>query len=185
MVQTAESRPRDKVALMEGRHSTAWCTLAKSDGGPVFVIIGNVLREQSPQMVLVEHNHVVENFTATTSASAFSYSILPRATNRRADWHYFQGTDGRRGFESVLGVVIEQQESGRRRKREGFPGLLTDPDAGWMARDIEVHDSSPVMTDNEKAVQDAKLHSWHGEEVHRRNRFAVVAKECSPDLSRR
>jgi hypothetical protein len=185
MVQATESRRRDKLALTEGRRSTAWCTLAESDVGPIFVIVGNVLREQSPQMALVERNHVIKNFTATTSDPAFSYSILPRAPNRRSDWHYSQGTDGCLDFESVVGVVIEQQKSGRCRKREGFPDLLTDPDAGWMARDIEVQDSSPVMANNEEAVQNAKRPSWHGKEVHRRNCFAVVAKECSPDLSRR
>jgi hypothetical protein len=127
---------------------------------------------------------MIQQLSSATSDPAFRYSILPRATNRRLDGQYFHGTDGCGDFESVLGVVIKDKKPRAVGEREGLPDLLTDPIAGWVWRDIVVHDSTPIMRNNEEAVQNAKCHRWHGKEVHSRDGFAVVTKECPPALSR-
>src|SRR5258705_10432093 len=40
--------------------------------------------------------------------------------------------------------------------------------------------ASPVMTDDEEAVEHAERDRWHREEIHSRNRFPVVSKEGEP-----
>src|SRR5207253_9518060 len=86
--------------------------LFQSEVRSVFVIVGDVIREKSLQMSLVQRDCVVEQLTATAPNPALSHSILPRASNRRAhrrDLHRFDG--GRHGA-SVLRVVIEYQKLG-------------------------------------------------------------------------
>jgi hypothetical protein len=42
----------------------------------------------------------------------------------------------------------------------------------------------PIMCNDEEAVQHSKRQSWHGEEVHRSNRFPMIAQKCRPSLCR-
>ena len=58
------------------------------------------------------------------------------------------------------------------------------PKAHWISRDIEVQNLMPPMADHEKAIQNTKPERWDGEEVHRRNGFAMVPEERQPSLPR-
>jgi hypothetical protein len=49
--------------------------------GSVVVIIGDVVGKESLQMSLIQHNHVIEQFTPAASHPAFRDSILPRASD--------------------------------------------------------------------------------------------------------
>src|SRR6266481_4778899 len=57
-----------------------------------------------------------------------------------------------------------------------------DPTARRMLRDVKVQDAPAIMTDDEEAVEHAERNRWHGEEIHRRNRFPMVSKEGQPAL---
>ena len=61
--------------------------------------------------------------------------------------------DRDRDFAAIFLVTIIDQESRAELKRERFPQLLDDPGARRMARDIDVQDLPPVMTDHEEAVE--------------------------------
>jgi hypothetical protein len=50
-------------------------------------------------------------------------------------------------------------------------------------RDIEMENPASAVFDNEKAVQDAKSQSRHGEEVQGRDDVAVIAEESAPELA--
>jgi hypothetical protein len=49
-----------------------------------------------------------------------------------------------------------------------------------MESDIEVQDPSTIMADDEETVEYAEGDGWHSEEVHRRNRFSVIAEKRAP-----
>jgi hypothetical protein len=53
-----------------------------------------------------------------------------------------------------------------------------------MPGDVDVQDAPPIMADDEKAVEHAERNRWHGEEVHRGNRFPMVSKEGEPTFGR-
>ena len=53
-----------------------------------------------------------------------------------------------------------------------------------IARHVEMQDLTPVVADDEKAVQNTKRERWDGEKVHRRNGLAVVSEERLPLLDR-
>jgi hypothetical protein len=46
-----------------------------------------------------------------------------------------------------------------------------------MFRDVEMQDAPAIVADDKEAVEDAEGDRWHGEEVHGRNRFPVIAKK--------
>jgi hypothetical protein len=50
--------------------------------------------------------------------------------------------------------------------------------------DIEMQDAPTIVADDEEAVEHTERNRWHGEEVHRRNRFPMVSKEGEPTFGR-
>jgi len=63
-----------------------------------------------------------------------------------------------------------------------FSQLLYNPKRIGISRYIAVQDLAPVVTDNEKAVQNTERQRWDGEEVHRRNGLAMVSEERQPSF---
>src|SRR5664279_4994779 len=55
--------------------------LLQHEVGSVVVIIGNVLREESLQMALIQGDHMVEQVAAAASDPTFGDPILPGALN--------------------------------------------------------------------------------------------------------
>ena len=53
-----------------------------------------------------------------------------------------------------------------------------------MFCDIAMQDAPTIVADDKETVEDAERDRGHGEEVHRRNRFPMVAKEGEPTLGR-
>lgn len=47
---------------------------------------------------------------------------------------------------------------------------------------LKWQDLTPVVADDEKAVQNTKRERWDGEKVHRRNGLAMVSEERQPSL---
>lgn len=53
-----------------------------------------------------------------------------------------------------------------------------------MSRNIDVQDLTPVVADDEDALEKAKCDGRNREEIDRRNRFSMVSQECAPALCR-
>ena len=51
-----------------------------------------------------------------------------------------------------------------------------------ISRHLEMQDATPVVADDEKAVQNTKRERWDGEKVHRCNGLAMVSEERQPLL---
>jgi hypothetical protein len=65
-----------------------------------------------------------------------------------------------------------------------FSQLLCHPKSIGISRHIEVQDLTPVVADNEKAIQNTKGERWDGKEVHRSNGFPMIPEERQPSLCR-
>ena len=48
-----------------------------------------------------------------------------------------------------------------------------------MFGDVEMEDLASTVFDHKKTTQDSERESWHGEEVHGRHGFVVIAQERS------
>jgi hypothetical protein len=49
--------------------------------GSIIVIVGDVIGKETPQMLLVQNNNVVQQLTAAAANPALRYSILPGTSN--------------------------------------------------------------------------------------------------------
>jgi hypothetical protein len=63
-------------------------------------------------MRFVDGNHVVEQLAAATSYPSFRDTILPRAADGRPHGFDVHDVNCVENFSTVLGVVIEEKESG-------------------------------------------------------------------------
>lgn len=141
MMKTADARQGPRLAWF-GR---AWLNrparrrcLLQPDVRSVFVVIGDIFTPQSPEVLIVQRDHVIKHFAANTADPALRHAVLPRAPNAGANG--FQGT-GLEKLDNIapeLGVTVEQDVAVGTGKRQSLAQLLYDPVAGRMLRDIEV-----------------------------------------------
>src|SRR5580704_16573799 len=59
-----------------------------------------------------------------------------------------------------------------------------------MGRNVEIHDTPPIVADDEEAIEHTEGDGRNGKEVHRRDGFPVISKKgkpafCWPRVSRR
>jgi hypothetical protein len=58
--------------------------LAQRQMSPVLVVIVEELREQSPQMIFIEHDDMIEQLPPTGPHPAFGHAILPGTLHTRS-----------------------------------------------------------------------------------------------------
>src|ERR1700691_4390935 len=150
----------------------------------IFMIVADVVRKQPLQMLLVDRDYVIKQVPATTLDPALGDAILPGTLVgrlNRIDPHrsYRDGN-----FQPVFCVSVKDQESGNGVEREGLSQLLHDPHARGMLGDIEMQNLPSIVADDEEAVKHAKCDCRNREEIHRGDRFSMIAKEREPAFSR-
>ena len=88
VMQAAESRRRDDLVSV-WRHrrcnSTSGSVLPQSKMSPVFVVIANVLSQQSSQMSVIQNDHMDEQLPTDTPNPALGNAILPGTSKGGAD----------------------------------------------------------------------------------------------------
>jgi len=89
--------------------------------GAVLVIIADVLRKKSLQMVLVQSDNVVEHIAAAAFDPALGNAVLPRALEGGSHVRHVHGLNGSRNLEPVLLVVIKEKVPGSGLIRERVP----------------------------------------------------------------
>src|SRR5712692_6478489 len=167
-----------------GASSSVWRSLPESEMRAVLVVVANILREETFQVTLVNRNDVIQEITAATPYPTLCDSILPRTLERSADRIHPQGSNRCGDFQSILGITIKDDEPRSGSKWKCFSQLLDDPRASRMLCDIEVQDAPTIVTDNEKAIEQAECDRRNSEEVHRGNRFSVMTEKGKPALGR-
>jgi hypothetical protein len=150
----------------------------------VLVVVANILSEQAFQVAFVNCNDVIQEITPATPYPTLCDSILPRTLGRSADRTHAQGSNRCRDFQSVLGITIKDDEPRSGSKWKRFSQLLDDPRACRMLCDIEVQDAPTIVTHDEKTIEHAEGDRRNSEEVHRSDRFPVIAEKGKPALGR-
>src|SRR5215471_102321 len=134
-------------------------------------------------MLLMEHDHVVQQVSAATPHPTLGNSILPRTTKGSAHGLPFHILRRRNYVLAKFRVVVKKQEPVCWGVRPRFPHLLDDPQSTGIARDVAAQDLAPIMPDDEEAVKVAKRERRHSEEVHRCNNIAMISQEREPALN--
>jgi len=180
MVQATNSRHRDDVAAgvrtLDGL-TTRRSLLVQAEMGSVLVKVSNILAHQPFEMPSVEHDHVVEEIATAASDEALGDAVLPRALERSPDRFHAKRLCRFDDFGIEGCVAVVDQVFRSRVERERLAQLLRNPGARRMPGDIEVENPSPVVSDNEEAIEHAEGKGRHGEEVHRGNRRVATISE--------
>ena len=130
------------------------------------MIIRNELGQQPPEMALVQGDDVVEQLAPAAAHPALRNPVLPRASEGSLDRSDAHGLKGFRNFQPVLRVTIQDEEPGCRLVRKRLSQLLHDPATGGMMGDVEMEKASPIMTDDEEAVQETEGERGYRKQVH-------------------
>jgi hypothetical protein len=109
------------------------------------MVITKVTFQNSTQMPLVDHDHVVQAFSANTSDNPFRIAVLPRTPGGYRNLSDTQSIDSCREIMAVDPITISYQVA-----RHGVVGkclhdLLRCPSSGRVFRDIEMQNTSTVM----------------------------------------
>src|SRR5262249_7603899 len=151
---------------------------------PRAVIIRKVRAQRTAQRLFTQDNHMVQTFTANRTDDAFDVSSLPR-TSRSAehffDIHYRELVAELLAIDSIS---ISQQISRCGIKRKGFEHLLRRPFRRRMSGDVEVHDASSIVCEDNKNEEDFEPNGVDGEKVDGAELRNVILEERPPRLGR-
>ena len=158
MVAT-ESWNTDNVsasAVTLGLFAAKGSLLVQAEMSPVIVVVTNLLIHQPFQMPLIENDHMIEQITTAIAYEALGHAILPRALERSAYRLCAQDFRCPNDFCIEDGVTVMDQIAGSGIVGKGLTQLLNNPRAGRMPGHVEVQNTTPVMRDDEEAVENAE-----------------------------
>jgi len=183
MVQAAHASPGDHLPAPNRESPTPGCLLIQSEVCAVIVVVREVIGEASLPMSLVQRNDMVEQFASAASDPTLRDAVLPRALD--GGWHArdLHGSNRSRDFESILRVVVNDEELGGGLIRKGFAHLLDNPIAGRMWCDLEMQNASTVVADDEEAVEHVECKCRDREEIHRGDGFSVITQKSQPTFA--
>src|SRR5215467_7699844 len=134
------------------------------------------------QRLFTQHNHMVEAFTANRADDAFDLSALPGRPRSTEDFFHVHHRDLVAELLAIDSISTSQQISRRGIKRKGFEHLLRRQFRRWMSCDVEVHDASSIVCEDNKNEEDFEPNGVDGEEVDGRELRNVIIEERSPHL---
>ncbi len=164
--------------------SLRWRLLTQPEMGSVLVVIADVLIHQPLPMASVQYDHMIEQIAAAVADEALGHTVLPRAAEAGSFGLDAEAADRFDDLSAEVRSTVEDQLFRSHIVRERLSQLLNNPCARRMTGNVEMKNAASVMRDHEEAVQHAEGERGHDEEIHRRNRFAVVAEERHPPFCR-
>ena len=142
--------------------------------------LADIFGDQPSQMTFIQGNDVIQQIAAATSDPTLRHTVLPRTFEGSPHTNHPQRSNGGRDLQTIFRIPIEDQKPGSRPKWKRFSQLLNDPQAGRVPGDVDVQDSSTVVTYDEEAVKHTEAHGWNREEIHRGDGFPMISKEDQP-----
>ena len=149
------------------------------------MIVVEVLREDAVQMPFVEHDHVIQTFSAYGADDAFAVRILPGRRGCDQDFLDAHVFDALLEVVTVDAIAIADEKTRCFVVRESVDDLLGGPFGVGIRGDVEVNDLPPVMAEHDEDVQDAKRDCRNDEEVAGGDIGNVIGQKRSPSLRRR
>src|SRR5260370_18358567 len=108
---------------------------------------------------------MVQAFPPNGTNDSFNISPLPWRAGRPKNFFDVHDFDLLAEFESVNTIPIAQQIFRRGIERKSLHDLLSGPFRCRMSRDVEMHNASTVMTEDDKYKQNLEPNGGHREEV--------------------
>ena len=151
---------------------------------PVQIVMGLVLAQDPPQMILVPDEGTVQELTAASPDPAFSNRVHPRRPDVAAHGPDADvGEDGVEGGGEVRSAVADHELdpiSLFTEVHEQVPGLLGGPLSYGMRRDAEDPDAPGRMFYHGQDVGLGAVEQVHREEVAREDGVGLGTQELRP-----
>src|SRR6516164_5729256 len=129
------------------------------------------------QVPLVDHDHMVQAFSANTSDHPFRIAVLPRTPGRYRNFLDTQSIYSCCEIMTVDPVTISHQVARHGVVGKRFHHLLCRPFRRGMICDVEVDNASSVMRQNHEEIQHAELYGRNREEVDRDHLANMISKK--------
>ncbi len=148
------------------------------------VIVVDVLSQDSPEVPLVEDDHVVETLAANATHHPFDVRILPWRARRRPNLVDAESRDAPAEVRSIDSISVSQHEARSTLPGKGIDDLLRGPLCRRVVCDIEVSDPSPIVTEYDEDEENSKRGGWQREEIDGDQVLNVVVEKAPPRLRR-
>lgn len=111
----------------------------------ISVVVDKKLVNQSEQVLIVEHDDIVEAFASESANVAFDLGVLQGRSQGRHDLGDVHGPQTAGDLFAEDRVVVSDEEAWRGVVRERLTQLPLDPRGGQVRRDVEVHDTPSIV----------------------------------------
>jgi hypothetical protein len=138
---------------------------AKREMGAKPVIIGQVIRQQPPEMLRVEDEDMIGHVTADTANHPLHAGVLPRTPGGDEDFFDPHMAHPLSKSVPINAVPIAQQIPRGGLPRKSVHDLLSRPLDGGMLRDVHTHDPSPFMGEDDQDEEDPEPHGRDHKEI--------------------
>ena len=144
------------------------------------MVVVHVLSKHSPEMPLIEDDHMVEALTPDRPDHPLGVRVLPGRPSCGLDL-----LDAKRRYptceiEAVDPVSISDEISWNCFPLESLGDLLACPRRSRVRGDIEMEDLPSCVVQDEEDVQNSEGGSRHGEEIDRDDVRGMIGQEGSP-----
>src|SRR5215472_4863082 len=121
------------------------------------MVITKVTFQNLTQVPLVDHDHVVQTFSANTSDNSFRIAVLPRTPGRYRNLLDTQSIHSCREIMTIDPITISYQVARHYFLRKRFDDLLRRPSSGRVFRHIEMQNTATIKRQNHEDIQHAEL----------------------------
>src|SRR5262245_29278725 len=131
-------------------------------------------------MPVVEHDDMIEHVAANTANDPLAVRILPGTSWGDLDLFDAQMLDALLQRSTVNGVSIAEEISRCGVPRKRLDDLLGRPLCRWVFGDVEMHDTPPFVSQQDKHKQNLEASSWDGEKITRHDILDMIIEKCLP-----
>jgi hypothetical protein len=135
------------------------------------------------KVILAEDQDVVETLAAEAAEEAFADSIHVGRFRRDREHVDARAVGGGGKVAAEFAVVVPDQKPRGLLVGCGLPQLLGDPGVGWGAGDVDMHDFTTGMPDDDEGEERAEPGVLELEEVAGPDLGGVVPEKCPPGLA--
>src|SRR6516162_8871838 len=122
------------------------------------MVITKVTFQNLTQVPLVDHDHVVQTFSANTSDNPFRIAVLPRTPGRYRNLLDTQSIHSCRELMTIDPVTISNQVARHGVVRKRFYDLLSSPGCCWVFRNIKMQNTATVMGEDHEDIEHTELY---------------------------
>src|SRR5215510_5106258 len=144
------------------------------------VVIGDIGREHSLEMPLVEHDDMIEHIAPNAADDPLAVGILPGTSRGNLDMFDAHILDALRESHTVNRVPIPQQVTRHGVPRKSLDNLLGGPLRRWMFGDVEMHDAPTLMSQQDEHKQHVEGGGGHSEKIARDDIRDMVVQKGLP-----